>query len=197
MMSSGNVHIARGDALVVVDVQKDFLPGGRLAVPDGDAVVPLLNDYIERFVAAGLPVFATRDWHTPDHCSFQAQGGIWPPHCVADTEGAEFATDLKLPASAVVISKATRRDKDAYSGFEGTDLAEQLRTQHVNRVFVGGLATDYCVLQTVKDALREGFRVVVLRDAIRAVNVQPEDGAKAEREMATLGAVPVARENVA
>lgn len=197
MTTDEKVHIAPGDALVVVDVQNDFLPGGSLAVHDGEAVVPVLNDYIARFVAERLPVFATRDWHTPDHCSFKAQGGVWPPHCVADSKGAEFHPDLKLPASAVVISKATTQDKEAYSGFEGTDLAERLHAEHVGRIFVGGLATDYCVLQTVKDALREGFQVVVLRDAIRAVNVRPEDGANAETEMAALGAVPLARENVA
>jgi nicotinamidase/pyrazinamidase len=122
---------------------------------------------------------------------------MWPPHCVANTEGAEFAPDLKLPASATIISKATEQGKDAYSGFEDTDLAERLRAQNVGRVFVGGLATDYCVLQTVKDALREGFRVIVLRDAVRAVNVRPEDGARAEREMATMGAMPLGREQVA
>src|SRR5690606_1829889 len=123
---AGGVAPGRGDALVVVDVQNDFLPGGSLAVPDGAAVVPVLNAWLERFGALGLPVFATRCWHPPDHCSFRAQGGPWPPHCIAGTRGAEFAPDLALPPDAVVISKATRADRDAYSGFDGTDLGQRL-----------------------------------------------------------------------
>ncbi len=181
-------RIGPGDALLIVDVQNDFLPGGSLAVPDGDAVIAPLNHSIELFRRAGLPVFATRDWHPPDHCSFQARGGTWPPHCVAGSDGAAFAPDLQLPDDTVVISKATRPDKDAYSGFEDTDLAERLRAAGVKRLFVGGLATDYCVLNTVKDALQEGFEVVVLEDAIRAVNVQPDDGARAIAEMKQRGA---------
>ncbi|KPK37772.1 MAG: hypothetical protein AMJ69_10410 [Gammaproteobacteria bacterium SG8_47] len=191
MIVGEKVSIGPGDALIVVDVQNDFLPGGSLAVPDGNAVIAALNDYIARFVDKGLPVFATRDWHPTDHCSFKAQGGIWPPHCVAGTKGAEFAPDLTLPSTVVVVSKAAEQGKDAYSGFEGTDLGERLRALGVTRVFVGGLATDYCVLQTVKDALREQLQVVVLHDAIRAVNVHPADGANAEQEMAQLGAQPV------
>ena len=178
----------RGDALVIVDVQNDFLPGGALAVPHGDEVVPVLNRWIERFTARGLPVVATRDWHPPDHCSFRERGGPWPVHCVAGTEGAAFAPALRLPADALVISKATEPDREAYSGFEGTDLAERLRGLGVRRLFVGGLATDYCVLSTVRDARREGFDVVLLEDAVRAVDVQPGDGARALEEMRRLGA---------
>lgn len=189
---SGDFHPQPGDALLIVDVQNDFLPGGSLAVAEGDQVVGALNDYISIFSRQGLPIYATRDWHTPDHCSFKAQGGPWPPHCVAGSPGAEFAPDLRLPAESVtVISKGTLQDKDAYSGFEGTDLAERLRSAGVKRLFIGGLATDYCVLNTVRDALREGFAVQLLRDAIRAVNVQPDDGAKAIAEMCRQGAVPV------
>lgn len=179
-----------GDALIVVDVQKDFLPGGSLAVPRGDEVIPVLNRYISLFQGRGLPVFVTRDWHPPEHCSFQAQGGPWPPHCVAATAGAEFASNLDIPAGAPVISKGTERRKDAYSGFEGTDLDRRLEELGVTRVFVGGLATDYCVLNTVRDALACGLRVVLLRDACRAVNVQARDGVRAEREMERLGALP-------
>lgn len=178
----------RGDALVIVDVQNDFLPGGALAVPHGDEVVPVLNRWIERFTARGLPVVATRDWHPPDHCSFRERGGPWPVHCVAGTEGAAFAPGLRLPADALVISKATEPDREAYSGFEGTDLAARLRGLGVRRLFVGGLATDYCVLSTVRDARREGFDVVLLEDAVRAVDVQPGDGARALEEMRRLGA---------
>src|SRR5579884_3705456 len=115
------------DALVVVDVQNDFLPGGSLAVPGGDEVVPVLNRYLGLFAERGRPVFATRDWHPPDHGSFRDRGGPWPPHCVAGTRGAAFAPDLRLPAGARVISKGTSRERDTYSGFEGTTLDEELR----------------------------------------------------------------------
>lgn len=185
-----------GDALIIVDVQNDFLPGGSLAVPHGDEVVPVLNRYAEMFAARALPVYATRDWHPANHCSFRAQGGIWPPHCVAGTDGAAFAPALKLPPSVIVISKASSADKDAYSGFEGTDLDDRLRAQGVSRVFVGGLATDYCVLNTVRDALRLGYQTFLLTDAIRAVDVRPGDGKKAEDEMRRWGAVGVALEEV-
>jgi nicotinamidase/pyrazinamidase len=188
---------AEGDALIIVDVQNDFLPGGSLAVPRGDEVVPALNRYLALFQSRGLPVFATRDWHPEDHCSFKPQGGPWPPHCIVGTRGAEFAVALELPPHAPVISKATLRWKDAYSGFEGTDLARRLKQLGVSRVYVGGLATDYCVLNTVKDARAAGLRVILLRDACRAVNVQPQDGTQAEREMERLGAIPADYDAVA
>ncbi|GIX26938.1 MAG: bifunctional pyrazinamidase/nicotinamidase [Burkholderiales bacterium] len=185
------VTVSPGDALIVVDVQNDFLPGGALAVPQGDQVIEPLNRAAVLFEAKGLPVFATRDWHPENHCSFKAQGGPWPPHCVAGTRGAEFAPGLRLPASAVVISKATTPERDAYSGFQGTELAELLRRRGVKRVVVGGLATDYCVLNTVKDALTQGFQVLLLTDAIRAVDVKPGDGEAARTEMERAGAVPI------
>lgn len=185
------VTLAPGDALIVVDVQNDFLPGGSLAVPHGDEVVPALNRHIALFRARGLPIFATRDWHPADHCSFREQGGPWPPHCVAGTPGAAFSSRLDLPADARIVSKATTADKDAYSGFEGTELDEQLRSLGVRRVFVGGLATDYCVLNTVKDARRHNYQTYFLDDAARAVNLHPEDGRLALEEMARLGAEPV------
>jgi len=181
-----------GDALVVVDVQNDFLPpGGSLAVPGGDEIVPVINRYIELFQSKGLPVYVTRDWHPNNHCSFEEQGGIWPVHCVAGTTGSQFPSNQRLPDFATVISKAEERDVDAYSGFEGTDLNERLQAAGVHRLLVGGLATDYCVLNTVKDALKNGFSVLLLQDAIRAVNVEPEDGKKAVEEMIRLGALPV------
>jgi nicotinamidase/pyrazinamidase len=179
---------ASGDALLVVDVQRDFLPGGALGVPEGDVVVPVINRWIERFRARELPVFASRDWHPADHCSFAAQGGHWPPHCVADTPGADFCTDLSLPPGVEVISKARESDKDAYSAFSGTDLARRLADLGVKRLFVGGLATDYCVRASVLDALRAGFDVVLLVDAVRAVNANPGDGAEALEEMRAAGA---------
>jgi nicotinamidase/pyrazinamidase len=177
-----------GDALIIVDLQNDFLPGGALAVPGGDQVLHPLNRLIGKFTGKNLPVFATRDWHPEQHVSFQAQGGTWPPHCVRNTSGAEFSPDLKLPPGATVISKATSADQDAYSGFEGTDLHDRLQKLGVERVFVGGLATDYCVLNTVKDALKSGYRVFFLADASRAVNMNPQDGDKAAEEMLRLGA---------
>ncbi len=179
----------QGDALLIIDAQKDFLPGGRLAVPDGDQVIAPLNDWISRFTSAGLPVFATRDWHPADHCSFQPHGGPWPPHCVAGTDGAAFADGLKLPADATIVSKATRKDADAYSGFAGTELHLLLLQRGVLRLFVGGLATDYCVLNSVRDALRLKYGVQLLTAAIRAVNVQPGDGTRAVAEMIAAGAV--------
>lgn len=181
----------QGDALIIVDVQNDFLPGGSLAVPDGNVVVPNLNQYIAIFQKLCLPIFATRDWHPKNHCSFSEYGGRWPPHCLADTPGADFAAALELPSDVKIISKATSPDKDAYSGFEGTNLDRQLRDLGINRVFIGGLATDYCVLNTVKDALANGYAVMLLTDAIRAVNIQPDDGVRAMEEMVGRGAIAI------
>ena len=180
--------LGAGDALVIVDVQSDFLPGGSLAVPRGDEVVAVLNGYLAAFRNSSLPVVATRDWHPPDHCSFRQQGGPWPPHCVAGSEGAGFAPQLQLPTDATVISKATAQQSDAYSGFEGTELDRLLRQSGVRRLFVGGLATDYCVLNTVCDALRLGYQTLLLLDAIRAVDVHAGDGERAIAEMLQKGA---------
>ena len=182
------VRLAHGDALVVVDVQNDFLPGGALAVPGADQVVEPLNGYLRRFTLRGLPVFATRDWHPAAHCSFQEQQGPWPRHCVAGSEGARFTPALALPADAVLIAKATEPDREAYSGFSGTELDRLLREFGIRRLFVGGLATDYCVLNTVRDALRLGHAVLLLRDAVRAVDATPGDGERALAEMLALGA---------
>jgi len=181
----------RHDALIVVDVQNDFLPGGALAVPNGDAVIPVLRRYIQCFLNEKLPVIATRDWHTPDHCSFPTQGGPWPAHCVAETRGAAFATELDLETHAMILSKATEADKDAYSGFDQTGLDDELRRRDISRIFVGGLATDYCVLKTVLDGLLLGYNVCLLEDAIRAVNVKPGDGDRAIAKMTQKGAVSV------
>lgn len=181
--------LGAGDALIIVDVQNDFLPGGALAVPHGDEVVAPLNAWARRFHARGLPVYATRDWHPPDHCSFAAAGGPWPPHCIAGSAGADLAADLALPPGTEVIPKATTAERDAYSGFAGTDLAGRLRGRGVGRVFVGGLATDYCVLNTVLDARAAGFACVLLLDAVRAVEVSPGDGAAAIARMRAAGVV--------
>lgn len=181
------------DALVVVDVQNDFCPGGALAVPEGDRVVPVLNRYIRRFAEAKAPVYASRDWHPPVTRHFKAHGGLWPPHCVQGTKGAEFHPALALPPEAIVISKGMDPDQDAYSCFqaqdaEGRDFSVSLGESGVQRLLVGGLATDYCVRSTVLDALHEGFQVAVLEDAIRAVNVRPGDGDRALAEMRAAGA---------
>lgn len=185
-----------GDALVIVDVQNDFLPGGRLAVPAGDEIIPALNLAIDAFAELALPIIATRDWHPVNHCSFSAQGGIWPAHCVAGSEGAQFPPRLRIPGSAIVVSKATAPGADAYSAFDGTTLAAHLRSMDVKRLFVGGLATDYCVLATVSDALQLGLGVVVLLDAIRAVNRHAGDGEAAVAHMAAQGAILITSSDV-
>lgn len=185
--SNSEPRLTPGDALLIVDVQNDFLPGGGLAVPDGEAVVPTLNRYLDYFSKCNLPVLATRDWHPTNHCSFQGQGGPWPDHCVAQTFGAEFPAHLILPESTQIFSKATHPDQDAYSGFENTDLDSCLITQEIRRLFIGGLATDYCVLNTVKDALKFGYTVFLLQDAVRAVNLVSTDGEKALQKMMDLG----------
>ncbi len=182
------VTLQATDALIVIDVQNDFLPGGALAVPGGDAVIPAMNRYIALFRQSGLPVVFTRDWHPHDHCSFRAQGGPWPPHCVAGTPGAAFAADLQLPPGVRIISKADHAETESYSNFQGTDLGAWLREQGCRRLFIGGLATDYCVLETVRDALQEGFTVLLLEDAIRAVDVKPGDGERAIEAMLAAGA---------
>lgn len=175
-----------GDALLVTDVQNDFLQGGALAVAGGDEIVPVLNRYLRAF--AGLPVFATRDWHPAGHCSFREQGGIWPVHCVAGTRGAEFSSALQLPTNVVIVSKATTVSAEAYSSFEGTGFDSRLRHANIRRLYIGGLATDYCILNTVRDAILLGYQVCLLVDAIRAVNLDPQDGSTAEAEMIRLGA---------
>src|SRR6185437_10018052 len=164
------------DALIVVDIQNDFCPGGSLVVPDGDAVVPVLNEYLSRAADAGIPIFASRDWH-PEHTRhFAAEGGPWPPHCIQGTPGAEFHPALHLPPSAVVVSKGMSDEDQGYSALEavlpdGQALADALRARGVQYVYVGGLATDYCVRATVLDALNDGFTVDVLVDASRPVDL--------------------------
>lgn len=191
-----DVTLQWGDALVIIDVQRDFV-GGSLAVEGAEQIVPVLARYIRRFRAQGLPVIATRDWHPPDHLSFRDQGGMWPAHCVAGTRGAEFAPGLQLDKNAIVVSKATTAGADAYSAFDATELDAKLRKMGIQRLFVGGLATDYCVAATVKDALRLGYRVFLLLDAIRAVDQHPEDGAVAVRTMLRQGAALLREAEVA
>jgi nicotinamidase/pyrazinamidase len=181
-------RLERGDALVLVDVQNDFCPGGALAVREGDAVVPVLNEWIAAAEAAGAPIFASRDWHPPGHVSFAERGGPWPPHCVQATSGAAFHPMLQLPPDTPILTKGDDPDADNYSDFEGTDLAWRLRQANVRRIWVGGLATDYCVRATVLDGLREGFDVHVIVPAVRGVEVQEGDSARALAEMQAAGA---------
>ncbi|MFC0251825.1 isochorismatase family protein [Massilia consociata] len=185
------IVLGKGDALLIVDLQNDFLPGGSLAVPSGDLVIAPINTLIDLYHGRGLPVYASRDWHPGDHCSFSAQGGPWPPHCVADTEGAHFSAALRLPENAVVVSKAVSSVEDAYSAFNGTGLARSMRADGITRLAVCGLATDYCVLNTVLDGIEAGFQVFLVPEATRAVEVAPGDGDRAIARMLAAGAVPV------
>ena len=181
-------------ALIVVDVQNDFCPGGTLAVPHGDDVIEPLNQLIDEFLERGAPVYKSRDWHTPTTKHFAAYGGTWPVHCVQNTEGAEFHPELRDDPRITVISKGLG-DTDCYSAFDETDLATQLHRQNVEEVVVGGLATDYCVKNTVLDALKNGFKVKAIENAMRAVDLQPGDGERAVDEMRAAGAdIVTARE---
>jgi nicotinamidase/pyrazinamidase len=174
-------------ALVVVDVQNDFCPGGSLAVESGDEVVAPLNRLIREFLERGEPVYKSRDWHPAQTKHFAAYGGTWPVHCVQNTRGAEFHKHLLDDPRIQIVSKGTG-DEDQYSAFDGTNLAEALHEQGVAEVYVGGLATDYCVKNTVLDALRAGFRVKAINEAMRAVNLHPGDDARAVEEMRRAGA---------
>ena len=171
------------DALLIVDLQNDFCPGGALAVPDGDQIVPIVNAIIPYF----SKLYVSQDWHPRNHISFRDQGGIWPPHCVADTKGAELHPDLEA-GKAIQIRKGTDPQSEAYSGFQGTNLVEMLHNAGVERLFICGLATDYCVKATALDALSAGFHVVVLVDAVRGVEVNPGDSQKAIDDMRQAGA---------
>ncbi len=177
------ILIKPGDALIVVDPQNDFLPGGTLAVADGNRIFEPLNRIMSRFAH----VVATRDWHPKDHAFFEEHGGIWPFHCLADTPGAEFSPLLDTAPIELVISKGTDRNTDGYSAFAGTDLADQLQRRGVRRLFICGLATDYCVKMTALEAMEQGFQTVVLTDAIAAVNLQPGDEDAALAEMRSRG----------
>lgn len=177
-------RLQAGDALVVVDVQRDFCPGGALPVPKGDLVIPELNRWLAAAHERGIPIYASRDWHPPEHPSFQSQGGIWPEHCVQDTAGAAFHPDLELPAGAIHIAKGTRLDRDQYSAFDETGLAEHLRARGVRRVWIGGLAEDVCVRATALDARRNGFEAHVILPATRALTAAGAEAARADLQAA-------------
>jgi nicotinamidase/pyrazinamidase len=184
---------AESPALLIVDLQNDFCPGGALAVAGGDAVLPVVNRLAARAAARGLPVYASRDWHPPDSTHFAANGGPWPTHCVAGTAGARLHPDLALPASAMIVTKGVARDEHGYSAFDGTvtgrgSLLDDLRARGVDHLIVGGLATDYCVRATVLDARRHGLGVTVVEDGVRAVNLEEGAGTRALDEMREAGA---------
>jgi nicotinamidase/pyrazinamidase len=187
------VGTKKRSALLVVDVQKDFCPGGALPVPDGDRVVPALNRHIADAMARGWLIYASRDWHPAVTRHFQPHGGPWPPHCVQDTDGSDFHQDLQLPASAIVISKGQDPDSPGYSALEGytsqgRTLLSDLRERRIDHLEVGGLATDYCVKHSVLDALGSGFDVTVLADAVAGVDVKPGDSTRAIDDMRRAGA---------
>jgi nicotinamidase/pyrazinamidase len=173
-------------ALLIIDFQNDFTPGGALAVPHGDAIADRVNELI----ASGDfdLVVATRDWHPPDHASFEDQGGPWPPHCVQGTPGAELHPAVPRDRVDVIVDAGFRRDLEGYSGFEETDLARVLRERDIDEVTVVGLATDYCVRHTAADALREGFRVTIDRAGVRGIDVEPGDSERALEELTAAGA---------
>lgn len=175
-----------GDGLLLVDVQNDFCPGGALAIEGGDEVIPALNRWIDAAVARGIPIYASRDWHPVGHVSFREKSGPWPAHCLQDTQGAEFHPDLRLPASAVKITKGVRFDQDQNSAFDETGLAEHLRNDGIRRLWIGGLAEDVCVRATVFDALRLGFECRLIADGTRPVT--KEGGDRARQEMLQAGA---------
>jgi nicotinamidase/pyrazinamidase len=180
-------------ALLVVDVQRDFCPGGALAVPKDNLVVPALNRYLQLFARMGRPILASRDWHPPDSTHFRDFGGSWPAHCVQESEGARFHPELLLPEETVVISKGLTRWDEGYSALQGvtddgTTCSQLLRRMKVKRLYVGGLATDYCVKASVLDALKEGFQATLLTDAIQGVDLKPGDAERAVAEMVEAGA---------
>lgn len=171
-------------ALLIIDFQNDFCPGGALAVEEGDRIA----EPIRRLVPAFDHVFATRDWHPPDHASFETEGGPWPVHCVRGTPGAELHPSMAEVDIEAIVDVGRERDDEGYSGFESSDLAEIMRARGVEEVAVCGLATDYCVRASAIDACREGFRVTVVEDAIRAVDVKEGDGERALADMRAAGA---------
>jgi len=175
-------------ALVVVDIQYDFCPGGSLSVHNGDSIIPVINKLTGFFTGKHLPVVFSRDFHPISHISFEEQGGPWPPHCVMDTKGAKFHPLLNIPEGSIIISKGTEKEKDAYSAFDGTNLSRLLRENGTDSIAVCGLATDYCVKATALDGIKEGFRVVVVTDATMGVEIIPGDSAKALEAMKRSGA---------
>lgn len=179
-------------ALLIIDVQNDFCSGGALAVPNGEEVVPELNRLIDRFQSQKLPVIFTRDWHPENHNSFQAQGGPWPPHCVRESEGAQFHSGLKVPEGALIISKGTEPRLEGYSAFEETNLHEELQKKNIHTLYIGGLATEYCVKASALDARRKGYNVFLVQGTHRGIEARPGNIDRAVDELHAAGILHVA-----
>ena len=180
-------------ALLVVDVQNDFCPGVALGVHEGDKIVPTINKYIKLFSKKALPIFATADWHPKKTIHFKKFGGVWPVHCIGNTKGAAFHPKLKLPKEVILVYKGMDPNKDSYSAFQaedqnGVSLPKLLKILGVEEIYIAGLATDYCVRFTTADAIKTGFKVKVLTDAIKGVNLKPHDSEEAIKEMLKNGA---------
>ncbi len=188
MKKNLTLEIGKNDAIIIADIQNDFLPGGALPIKESDQIVPILNDYAKIFKVANSRIFASKDWHPPNHVSFIAQGGPWPPHCLQNSKGADFSPNLKLPKETQIVLKATDPNKEAYSVFDGTDLEEQLKAKGVTRIFIGGLATDYCIVNSVIDARKLGLATFVLEDATCGIDLKPGDVNQAFRIMQASGA---------
>jgi nicotinamidase/pyrazinamidase len=184
-MTASIQHLQRGDGLLAVDVQWDFCPGGRLPVPDGHQVVPVLNQWIDSALSLGIPVYASRDWHPRNHISFQERGGPWPSHCIQDTDGAQFHPEFYKDERIVLVTKGTRFDRDQNSAFDETGFGSQLAYDKVRRLYVGGLALDVCVQASVMDALHTGLEVRLIQSATRSVD--EERGRRALEKMVKAG----------
>ncbi|MEN3015484.1 MAG: bifunctional nicotinamidase/pyrazinamidase [bacterium] len=183
--------------LIVVDMQNDFLPGGALEVPNSDTIIPIINEYIKLFTEKKMLVVYTRDWHPEDHISFRENGGIWPRHCVQNTFGAQIHPSIIIPRSNyLMISKAYQKDLEAYSGFYQTELHQKLQEMNIKNLYVCGVATEYCVKNTVLDALKLGYRVFLLVDAIKGVDLKPNDSEEAIKEMVNAGSELVVLEEL-
>lgn len=178
--------LQKGDGLCLVDVQSDFCPGGALAVEEGDSIIPLLNRWTRAALEIGIPILASRDWHPVNHVSFRDQGGLWPPHCLQDSRGARFHPDLELPEQVIKITKGVRLDKDQNSVFDQTGLERQMERDGIKRLWIGGLALDVCVLDSVIDALKTGFEAFLIREGTRPIT--PEGGKIAMEKMRAAGA---------
>ncbi len=182
------LSVTKKDALIVVDMQNDFMPGGALGIDGADRIVERINDYVRLFEKLSQPVYFTRDWHPKNHISFKENGGVWPRHCVQKSEGAKFHKDLYIPSdNRFVISKGTFEDFDAYSAFQGTELKSLLGERAIRRVFICGVATDYCVKHTLLGAINLGFETSFLYDAVKGVELHEGDCAAAVQEMLEAG----------
>lgn len=186
-------HLQKTDALLIIDPQNDFMPGGALAITHGDQIIPTVNLWIEAAKKADTPIFISRDWHPADHMSFKAQGGPWPPHCIRGTSGAQFPKDIHLPSDVIIINKAMTADKEAYSAFggftddKGIPLSDKLKALGITRLWMMGLALDYCIIYSALDAINHGFETHLIMSGTRAIS--EDGGKKAEKYLSALGVV--------